>query len=264
LRQGAAEVAAHLERLLAEGVELVVFDVEEQADLQRVCTTVAASGARVVWVGSTGLAEFVPLALGWKGSHQPQLASQPGTRHPALVIAGSASETTRQQLQHAQAAAGLQLIRLDPGPIVMGGVRAAQEIERVRSALRDALRAGQDAALSVSASREDIRTTQALGAQAGLTPAQVADQIATTLAEVAGLVAAEVDLSGIVATGGDTAKALCEAFQAEALEILSEVEAGIPLMRVLGPRSLPLVTKAGGFGSLAAIVQAVKMVKQYG
>jgi 4-hydroxythreonine-4-phosphate dehydrogenase len=92
----------------------------------------------------------------------------------------------------------------------------------------------------------------------------VADRIVKALATVCGLVAAETDLSGLVATGGDTAKAFCDLFQAEALEIIGEVEAGIPLMRVLGPRTLPLVTKAGGFGSPAAIVHSIEMVKQHG
>ena len=49
----------------------------------------------------------------------------------------------------------------------------------------------------------------------------------------------------------------------EALEILGEVEAGIPIMRLLGERPLPLVTKAGGFGSPAAISEALTKVKQY-
>jgi 4-hydroxythreonine-4-phosphate dehydrogenase len=70
-------------------------------------------------------------------------------------------------------------------------------------------------------------------------------------------------ISGIVATGGDTANALCNTLGAQALEILGEVEAGIPIMRLLGERSLPLVTKAGGFGSPAAMGDALVKVKQY-
>jgi uncharacterized protein YgbK (DUF1537 family) len=41
------------------------------------------------------------------------------------------------------------------------------------------------------------------------------------------------------------------------------VEAGIPVMRMLGEASLPLVTKAGGFGSPAAMAEALMKVKQY-
>ena len=73
----------------------------------------------------------------------------------------------------------------------------------------------------------------------------------------------EGSVSGIVATGGDTANALCTALGAQALEILGEVEAGIPIMRLLGEGSLPLVTKAGGFGSPAAMRDALVKVKRY-
>jgi uncharacterized protein YgbK (DUF1537 family) len=253
-----------LERRLAAGIELMVFDVQDQEDLHRVCATVGASGLRVVWVGSTGLAEFVPAALGLNQAGRSQSAATRLDPRPALVIAGSASETTRQQLSHAQVAAGLRLIQLNPAAVVAGGAAADGEIERVLLAVRTTLRAGYDAGLTVLSSREDIGAVQGYGAKLGLTPSQVARQIAEALAAAGGTVAIEGDLSGVVATGGDTAKAFCAAFRAEALEIVGEVEAGIPLMRLLGPRTLPLVTKAGGFGSLAAIVHSIELVKHLG
>jgi uncharacterized protein YgbK (DUF1537 family) len=87
--------------------------------------------------------------------------------------------------------------------------------------------------------------------------------IVEALARAGGRLVYEGNISGIVATGGDTANALCNALGAQGLEILGEVEAGIPVMRLLGDQSLPLVTKAGGFGSPAAIEDALLKVKQY-
>jgi uncharacterized protein YgbK (DUF1537 family) len=126
------------------------------------------------------------------------------------------------------------------------------------------MNAGHDVALAVRASREEIAATQELGGRLNLSPAQVAARIVDGLAQVASTLVHEGRLSGIVATGGDTANALCNALGAQALEILSEVEAGIPVMRILGEESLPLVTKAGGFGSPAAMAEALAKVKQYG
>ena len=127
LRAGPAEVAAQLQRLLSEGIELVVFDVQEQEDLKRVCLNVATAGARVVWVGSTGLSEFVPLALGLNGDGQSGIEAQRIDPRPALVVAGSASETTRQQLRHAEAG-GMRLITLNPALTVRTGAAADREI----------------------------------------------------------------------------------------------------------------------------------------
>lgn len=261
LRAGPAEVAAQLQRLLSDGIELVVFDAQEQEDLKRVCVNVASAGARVVWVGSTGLSEFVPLALGLNGDGRSAIESRRIDPRPALVVAGSASETTRQQLRHAEAA-GLRLITLNPALTLRTGGAADREMERALSAIRAALRQGRDTGLTVLSSRADIAATQSLGAGMGLTSPQVAQRIAAALAALCSTLAGEGGLSGVVATGGDTAKAICDALRAEALEVVSEVEAGIPLMRLSGPTTLPLVTKAGGFGSLAAIARSIEMVKQ--
>ena len=115
----------------------------------------------------------------------------------------------------------------------------------------------------MSASRDEIAATQQLGAKLNLSAAQVAQRIVHGLAQAGSRLVREGRISGIVATGGDTANALCNALGAQALEILGEVEAGIPIMRLLGEQSLPLVTKAGGFGSPAAIGDALVKVKQY-
>jgi len=262
LRQGPAVALAQLNELLTQGVEFVIVDVEEQEDLKRVCTHLSSGSTSVVWVGSTGLAEFVPLAVGLGQAGQTTTQTGNLDPRPALIVVGSASETTRQQLAYAQDKAGLHLIPLNPAPIVRGGDAAQVEIENVLSALTDSLSHNSAVALAVLSTRADIAATQQLGATLGLTPPRVAGRIAEALAQLGRRVALAGTISGIVATGGDTAKALCDALQVEALEIIAEVEAGIPVMRLLGPVSLPFVTKAGGFGSPAALASAIEMVKQ--
>jgi D-threonate/D-erythronate kinase len=263
LRSGPREVSTQLNRHIANGLELIIFDVMEQDDLRRICETVAASGVKALWVGSTGLSEFVPLALGL-GRNAPSLKNRATsqTRCPALLVAGSASETTCQQIEHAQSA-GLQLTTLHPAPIVSGGPAAEAEIARVLASLQTVIISGHNAGLAVLSTRADIADTQELGAALGLAPAQVAARIASALAAISRTLAIESSISGIVATGGDTAKAICDSLLAEALEIEGEIEAGIPLMRLLGPTTLPIVIKAGGFGSPQAITQAIEAIKHY-
>jgi uncharacterized protein YgbK (DUF1537 family) len=249
--------------MLTEGIELVVVDIAEQEDLRRICLGLAQSDLRVLWVGSTGLAEFVPLALTSAASSdeiRPDHATDP---RPALALVGSASETTREQLRYAQNASGLRVVHLDPGLLIQGGTVAAVELEQAESKLRAALDSAHEAALVARASREEIAETQQRGAKLNLSAAQVAQRIVDGLAQVGSRLVHESRISGIVATGGDTANALCNTLGAQALEILGEVESGIPVMRILGEQSLPLVTKAGGFGSQAALADALLKVKQY-
>ena len=263
LRAGPTQVKSAIQDLMSNEIELVVADIAEQDDLKRLCFSLSGSNLRFVWVGSTGLAEFIPLAFNITST-----ANRMNQRHfmdsrPALALVGSASETTRAQLHYAQTNNQLKTIYLDPTTIIQDDRAAAVELEQAGFHLRAALDSGHDAALVVHASRDDIAATQQLGAGLSLSAAQVAQRIVDGLAQVACRFASEGRLSGIIATGGDTAHALCNALGAQALEILGEVEAGIPIMRLLGAESLPLVTKAGGFGSPAAVADALVKVKQY-
>lgn len=263
VRAGPTQIERAVRELLADGIELVVVDIAEQEDLKRICLGLSQSDLRVVWVGSTGLAEFVPLAFGVIATSQVINQNHGIDPRPALALVGSASETTREQLRYAQNNNSLNIINLDPARLIENGTTAAAELEGADSSLRAALDSGHDAALVVRASRDEISATQQLGAALNLTAAQVAQRIVDGLAQAGSMLVCEGRISGMVATGGDTANALCTALGTQALEILGEVEVGIPIMRLLGEQSLPLVTKAGGFGSQAAIGDALVKVKQY-
>ncbi len=263
LRAGPTQIRNTLQSLLADRIELVVVDIAEQDDLRRICTGLSQSGLRIIWVGSTGLAEFVPLAFGAAPASSTVKQDHSFDPRPALALVGSASETTHQQLGYAQTNNQLNIINLDPTRMIQYGTIATAELEQASSSLRTAIDSGRDAALVVRASRDEIAATQQLGAQLNLSPAQVAQRIVDGLAQAGSILVREGKISGIVATGGDTANALCYALGAQALEILGEVEAGIPIMQLIGEASLPLVTKAGGFGSPAAMADALVKVKQY-
>lgn len=264
VRAGAENLERAVRNLLSNGVELVVADILEQYDLKQLCLGFANSNLKIVWVGSTGMAEFVPLACG-APTDSIESRRDPSLDHrPALALVGSASETTREQLRYAQINHKLQIVQIDASRLILSDQTATDELGLAHSSLGDALRSGQNAALAVkNASRDEVAVTQALGARLNLFAAQVAQKIVASLAQVASRFVIEGQVSGIVATGGDTANALCQALDAQALQILGEVEAGIPIMRLLGNQSLTLVTKAGGFGSVSAMADALAKVKQY-
>jgi uncharacterized protein YgbK (DUF1537 family) len=263
VRGGPTQLKSAIQRLLSDGIELVIIDISEQDDLKQICLALSKSDLRVLWIGSTGLAEFIPLALDVApASNSLHWDHLPDPR-PALALVGSASETTRAQLRYAETHNGLNIVRLDPAQVIQNGTSSVAELEQALSRVRAAIDVGHDAALVVRASREEIAATQRLGASMNLSAAQVAQRIVDALAQAGGRLVREGRISGIVATGGDTANALCNALGAQGLEILGEVEAGIPIMRLLGEQSLLMVTKAGGFGSPAVMEDALLKVKQY-
>jgi uncharacterized protein YgbK (DUF1537 family) len=263
VRAGGTQIKTAVHGFLTDGVELVIVDIAEQDDLKRICLGISGSDLRVVWVGSTGLAEFVPLAFEVTSASDAFRQDHPLDSRPALALVGSASETTRGQLDYAHNNNKLTIICLDPAQLIQSDVTVAAELAQAYSRLRAAIDSGHDAALVVNASRDEIAATQQLGATLNLSTTEVAQRIVDGLAQVGSRLISESRISGIVATGGDTANALCSALGAQALEILGEVEAGIPIMRILGTQSLPFVTKAGGFGSQVAIGEALVRVKHY-
>jgi 4-hydroxythreonine-4-phosphate dehydrogenase len=63
-------------------------------------------------------------------------------------------------------------------------------------------------------------------------------------------------VGGLVLTGGDTATGILRAWETTALRLCGEVEPGVPLSVSVAPRPLPVVTKAGAFGSTSTLTAA--------
>ena len=69
---------------------------------------------------------------------------------------------------------------------------------------------------------------------------------------------------GLALTGGDISMAVCAALDCATIWLRGEVEPGIPWGRLLdGIRpGLPVVTKAGGFGTDESLVHAIRHLRQ--
>ena len=66
-------------------------------------------------------------------------------------------------------------------------------------------------------------------------------------------------LSGVIITGGATALAITEKLDINNIEILDEMQPGVPVLRL---DNLPAITKAGGFGQPDTLIQATKYLKR--
>jgi D-threonate/D-erythronate kinase len=62
-------------------------------------------------------------------------------------------------------------------------------------------------------------------------------------------------VGGAVLTGGETARAVLQAFGVGGFRLMNEIEPGVPLAMTLGSRPLPVITKAGGFGDRNTLVR---------
>jgi uncharacterized protein YgbK (DUF1537 family) len=90
--------------------------------------------------------------------------------------------------------------------------------------------------------------------------AELADHIPRALAAVAERLAAAAEVGGLVLSGGETAVCVGRALGARGLLLDEELEPGVPVGRLLGPRPFRVVTKAGGFGGPDTLVRAVEVL----
>jgi uncharacterized protein YgbK (DUF1537 family) len=261
LRDGNAAICARLTELQQDGVELVVFDARSEDDLDVIVSGVTSSGFQVLWVGSTGLAGHLSATM---SATDPTPAG--GMNHersgaPTLSVVGSASQVTRKQVAAYVRRAAASSVRMDPARIIEDQWLRDREINRCRRHVLEELRSGRDVVLEVLSSREDIAATQALGRRRDLDGAQAGVELVRSLAEICASVLEHIEVSGLVLTGGDTARAVCDRLGARGILILREVEPGIPLARIVGPHEVAIVTKAGGFGSADALFIASRLLK---
>jgi uncharacterized protein YgbK (DUF1537 family) len=66
--------------------------------------------------------------------------------------------------------------------------------------------------------------------------------------------------TGVVITGGDTARAVLRSFGCSELDVVDEVEMGVPVLRLRNGRypGMWAVLKSGGFGGTSTLIDAVR------
>jgi len=203
-----------LARALAKRSGVVVADAESDTDLDALARA-AIGHAGILLAGSAGLARGAASAWGYTVP-APALPAPGGW----LVVAGSRHPATRAQIDALEesGAAGVRL-----------GGRREPDLTKVVGAIR----AGRLAFVSSDDAAEGTR-----------------EDIAARLGGAAKRVLAEAFPALVVLTGGETAHAVMRALGAWRLELDGAPASGLALGRLVVNEvsTLPILTKAGGFG----------------
>lgn len=260
----AAGAAEHVRALVDSGASLLVCDAVEEEDLRRVAAAGRELGVMPLWVGSAGLADVLPGTLGLAPTRGAvEIAAEPAGG-PVLLVVGSVSSVSRRQLYKVLGRHGVTGIEVDTVKLVSGGAARDGEVARCVTEGFAALQDGQDVAIYTSVADAAIARSQAVARKQGLTAQAASEQVAAGLGMIAGGICREMLPGGLVLTGGDTALAVCQALGVTGIDLIREVEPGIPLGRLVGPRPYAAVTKAGAFGSEQALVLAMDTLKGRG
>ncbi|HVT98609.1 MAG TPA: 2-keto-3-deoxygluconate permease [Acidobacteriaceae bacterium] len=226
----------------AQYAEVVICDAEMDADLAAIALASKVLGERAVWVGSSGLARHLPGPLrssAQRAAAVPKFAPE-FALGPTLYMVGSMTEMAREQAERLGAVPGVETLRI-PAAVLLAEAWA-EELRRLEIALesrRDVLVVPQcDAPLNYEQGTELV---QAMGRFVG----GCADRV-----------------GGLVATGGETARAVLDAWGVTRLRVRGEVEAGVAFSTTEGGRrAMPVVTKAGGFGDAQTLVRGAEFLR---
>jgi uncharacterized protein YgbK (DUF1537 family) len=172
---------------------------------------------------------------------------------PVLTIIGSMRTETRTQAEQLQRRLGVATISLN----TIKALNQAPQHETLRK-VKDALNLGQDIILTSTLSTDIIEKTRQEAERLNMPPEELETKITTALAETTEALL-DCTLSGIIITGGATALAITEKLGIENIQILDEVQPGVPVLKL---DRLTAVTKAGGFGQADALIQATQYLKR--
>jgi uncharacterized protein YgbK (DUF1537 family) len=256
LLAGTEGILEAMRQLTAAGRKVLVCDAWQEEHLKMIALAAVRLARPVLWVGSAGLAEYVPMALG------PGAAS--ADKKPVVVIAGSLSNVTRGQVAMLRQRTDLAYIEASPWAFLKPATAQA-ETNRCYHAALDAIRAGKDVVIVSGDSDEMVARTNAEGLSLGLSNRQISEAVAAALGGLCRQIALNAPLGGLVLTGGDIAVSCCSLLSASGISVIREVAPGIPAGILKGGQcsGLKVVTKAGAFGAEDALCRAVDSLRMF-
>ena len=213
---------------------ITVVDSETEHDLLKI----AEHHTRIM-AGSAGLADALC-----------QVLRAPA---PVLTVIGSMRSETRAQVELLKKRLGAAVIPLD----AIGALSDGSQSRAINDASK-ALNSGQDLVITSTPTDELIEATRNEASRLGLSPFELENRITYALASVTEQLL-KYSLSGLIITGGATALAITRQLGTKSIEILDEVQPGVPVLRL---DQIKAVTKAGGFGQVDTLIQATKYLKR--
>lgn len=242
VRQGHRAIAARLEALRAAGTKLVVVDALDDADLFEIGKAVA--GHRLV-TGGSGVAMGLPANFAAMGKIATSTTPRRHIAGPAVVLSGSCSVTSQNQLT--------VFLGSHPGLLI-----TADDLLSARMTPELALRfvrdnAGKQVAVYSSADAGSVAATQARHGREA-----VADVIETFFGKLASLLA-EAGVTRFVVGGGETSGAVVKALGLPHFQLGPEVDPGVPVLySTSGGAEIGLALKSGNFGAADFYEKAIK------
>lgn len=238
-----------LDAVLAAAHGVVVVDAETEADLARLISAASRLSETPLLVGAAGLSDALGAALSVRPSR------------PVLAVVGSMSRQAEQQIttllnQHAVEIVDVDIRQLFQQP-------AWPERHRWSEQAVAALRAGRHTVIRTCQHASQRHEIEDLCQQHRVTRQQLGEAICQLLGEMT-LSLCQTQLPhALYLSGGDVAIAVAQALGASGFKIQGLVAGCVPHGILLNSEfTLPVMTKAGGFGDENTLVAAIGFIEE--
>jgi len=247
---GKQNLIQKVQSLINSNIQIIVIDAASDSDLDLIASAVAPMKERILFVGSPGFAEFLPKYLG--------LLKE---REINVVLAGSVSEITREQINYVKERIPVQVIDVETEKILTGGQHI--EKQRILEIVKESSQKGIDIIIHSAPSADSVSRSVKIGQSYGLKGVEISEIIACFLGEIGSEIISTIKINGILMTGGDTAIKTALSLKISGTNIINEIQPGIPYGHFIEDnyKNITVVTKAGSFGSEDAIYQVLTFLK---
>lgn len=235
--------------------DCVVADAETDEDLEALVRAVPDPSS-ILWVGSAGLAQAFGKVYPGPSSDTTLDSTAPAST--VLAVVGSVNEVARDQLRRLTREPGVEAVALDTATLVDGSHE--ESVVKAAKAIRAALPGNRGVVLH-SAAGEEVEAAIRKGP---VSEDEISGRVADALAEVVAGLSGENLFDALVLTGGDTAVRVACELGATGILLEREVETGVPIGTLIGPRPYRVITKAGGFGGSDTLRDAFRALANPG
>lgn len=253
--KGAGPILMKLKELISEGKKIIVMDSVSTVDIEQIVLAIGKSEYKILPAGTAAAAQV--LSGIWLPDVSPQHFSKTFPELPKLVISGSATQITSNQitrLEEADDFENILVIHLDMKTILDGVMD--ELVERITSNL------GSNNIVVVHTSDliRDFDGFSEFSLNAELTKSGLANVITDFLAELTRRVVSQKDVI-LITLGGETSYKCCEVIGANQLQLIDEVAPAIALSMDHSARWI--VTKSGNLGGVNTLVDILKYFENH-
>ena len=251
VRKGTEQLLEAIQQAQKE-YEVLVIDAVTEKDLENIACAIKSLSKSII-AGSAGFASYIDLSWNVKGNPCKQTIKKIPDDGVTLFVAGSRNPITTQQIDELSKVTNCVPVALNPAAMIDIEQRK-QEIERVMKIILNNLYYSNTVIITVG---------NQMAVSEGYV--KIGSIIAKTIGTIVNQLSLILNIKGLIIAGGDTALNICNSLDVAGINLVTELLDGIPFGYLYGKKldGLPIVTKAGGFGTPDAFVKIYNMFSEF-